>query len=121
MIYNWQKPDWPNFTYSLEDVEELLFEYMSQVGQLEGYLKGLDRNEQTEAVIQTMVAEAIKSSEIEGEYLEREDVKSSVRNNLGLNVPKEVVSDQRATGIAALLTDVRETFSEPLTQSTLFA
>ena len=121
MIYNWQKPEWPNFTYSLEDVEELLFDYMSRVGQLEGYLEGLDREEQLETVTQTMVAEAIKSSEIEGEYLEREDVKSSVRNNLGLNVPNEVVSDQRATGMAALLTDVRETFSEPLTQSTLFA
>ena len=121
MIYNWQKPEWTNFTYSLENVEDLLFDYMSRVGQLEGYLEGLDRDEQLETVIQTMVAEAIKSSEIEGEYLEREDVKSSVRNNLGLNVPKEVVSDQRATGMAALLTDVRETFLEPLTQEKLFA
>ena len=121
MIYNWQKPEWPDFTYSLENVEDLLFEYMSRAGQLEGYLKSLDREEQLETVIQTMVAEAIKSSEIEGEYLEREDVMSSVRNNLGLNVPNEVVSDQRATGMAALLTNVRDTFLEPLTQSALFA
>tara|TARA_R110002049_G_scaffold309169_1_gene517844 strand:+ start:2861 stop:3967 length:1107 start_codon:yes stop_codon:yes gene_type:complete len=121
MIYNWQKPEWPNFTYSLENVEGLLFDYMSRIGQLEGYLEGLDRDEQLETVIQTMVVEAIKSSEIEGEYLEREDVKSSVRNNLGLNVPKDVVSDHRATGMAALLMDVRETFSEPLTQEKLFA
>lgn len=121
MIYNWQKPEWPNFTYSLENVEDLLFDYMSRAGQLEGYLESLDREEQLETIIQIMVAEAIKSSEIEGEYLEREDVKSSVRNNLGLNVPNEVVSDQRATGMAALLTGIRETFSEPLTQSTLFA
>ena len=62
MIYNWQKPEWPNFTYSLEDVEDLLFDYMSRVGQLEGYLEGLDRDEQLETVIQTMVAEAMKSS-----------------------------------------------------------
>ena len=75
MIYNWQKPEWPNFTYSLEQIEDLLFEYMSHVGQLDGYLKGLDRNEQIETVIQIMVAEAIKSSEIEGEYLEREGCK----------------------------------------------
>jgi Fic family protein len=121
MIYNWQKPEWPNFTYSLEKVEDLLFDFMSRTGQLDGYLEGLDREEQLEAIIQTMVAEAIKSSEIEGEYLEREDVKSSVRNNLGLNVPNEVVSDKRATGMAALLTDVRATFSEPLTQEKLFA
>tara|TARA_R110002033_G_scaffold139044_1_gene178216 strand:- start:1524 stop:2636 length:1113 start_codon:yes stop_codon:yes gene_type:complete len=121
MIYNWQQPEWSNFTYSLENVEDLLFDYMSRVGQLEGYLEGLDREEQLETVIQTMVTEAIKSSEIEGEYLEREDVKSSVRNNLGLNVPNDVVSDQRATGMATLLTDVRKTFSEPLTQEKLFS
>jgi len=121
MIYNWQKQEWPNFTYSLENVEDLLFDYVSRAGQLEGYLEGLDREEQLETIIQTMVSEAIKSSEIEGEYLEREDVKSSVRNNLGLNVPKDTVSDQRATGMAALLTDVRETFLEPLTQEILFA
>ncbi|WP_178988302.1 Fic family protein [Winogradskyella schleiferi] len=121
MIYNWQKPEWPNFTYSLENVEGLLFDYMSRTGQLEGYLEGLNRGEQLETVIQTIVDEAIKSSEIEGEYLEREDVKSSVRNNLGLNIPKNDVSDQRATGMAALLMDVRETFSEPLTQEKLFA
>lgn len=121
MIYNWQQPEWPNFTYSLEEVEVLLFDYMSRAGQLEGYLEGLDRNEQLETLIQTMVAEAIKSSEIEGEYLEREDVKSSLRNNLGLNEPKDVVSDQRTTGMAALLMNVRETYSEPLTEKKLFA
>lgn len=94
---------------------------MSCVGQLEGYLEGLDCDKQLETVIQNMVAEAMKLSEIEGEYLELKDVKSSVRNNFGLNVPKEVVSVQRETGMAALLTDVREIFSEPLTYSTRFA
>lgn len=121
MIYNWQKPEWPNFSYSLENVEELLFEYMSNVGKLEGYLKGLEQEEQLETVIQTMIAEAIKSSEIEGEYLDREDVKSSVRNNLGLNSSKDVVSDQRAIGMAELLANVRETFSQPLTKENIFA
>lgn len=51
MIYNWQKPEWSNFTYSLENVEDLLFDYMSRVGQLEGYFIGLDRDEQLETVI----------------------------------------------------------------------
>lgn len=71
MIYNWQQPEWPNFTYSLENVEDLLFDYMSRTVQLEGYLENLDRDAQLETVIRTVVAEAIKSSEIEGEYLER--------------------------------------------------
>jgi Fic family protein len=119
MIYNWQKPDWPQFTFSLENVEELLFTYMLEVGTINGYLAGLDEIDQLDALIRTMVAEALKSSEIEGEYLDREDVKSSVRNNLGLNNPKETVKDKRSKGMSSLLADVRSTYKAPLNEAKL--
>lgn len=120
MIYNWQQPDWPNFTFSLESVEDLLFDYINQVGTLNGYLEGLDKNDQLNTVIETLIEEAIKSSEIEGEYLNRDDVKSSVRNNLGLNNPAITVGDKRSQGMSALLVDVRDTYDIPLTIEKLF-
>ena len=120
MIYNWQQTDWPNFTFSLESVEDLLFDYINQVGTLNGYLEGLDKNDQLNTVIETLVEVAIKSSEIEGEYLNREDVKSSVRNNLGLNNPTIRVVDERSQGMSALLVDVRDTYNKPLTIEKLF-
>ena len=84
MTYNWQQTDWPNFKYNLKDSENLLFDFAEKVGRISGFLEGLSEDAQTEAMIDTMVSEAIKTSEIEGEYLSRKDVMSSIRNNLGL-------------------------------------
>ena len=86
MMYNWQQPEWPDFRYDVHDTEDALFAFTEQAGHLSGILKAMPEAMQTEAVIDIMVAEAIKTSEIEGEYLSRQDVVSSVRNQLGLNL-----------------------------------
>lgn len=86
MKYNWQLSDWPDFKYNLDKVEDILFEFVERAGRLSGILQGLPEDAQTEAVIGIMVAEAIKTSEIEGEDLNREDVISSIRKNLGLAI-----------------------------------
>lgn len=121
MTYNWQQPDWPNFKYDLHDVEDALFDFAAQTGHVSGILKAMPEDIQMEAVIDIMVAEAIKTSEIEGEYLSRQDVISSIRNNLGLTHPPGPVKDKRAQGAAQLMTDVRKTCAETLTEEKLFA
>ena len=87
---------------------------------MDGLLEGLPEAAKTEAIIDLMVAEAIKTSEIEGEYLSREDVLSSIRNNLGLE-PSAQPRDQRAEGISELMIDVRNSFAEKLTEAKLFS
>ena len=116
MPYNWQLPDWPEFAYNLSRVEDDLFAFAEQTGQAIGVLKSSSRDVELEAIIQTMVTEAIKTSEIEGEYLNRHDVVSSIRNNLGLNTTLEDVKDQRARGVGELMIDVRNTYAESLTE-----
>ncbi|MET0244190.1 MAG: Fic family protein [Flavitalea sp.] len=118
--YIWQKKWWPNFVYSTEDVEDSLLSFARTTGEVTGILKSLPETSQTEAVIDMMVSEAIKTSEIEGEYLSRRDVMSSIRNNLGLNSEPDPVADKKANGIAELMIDVRSTYSEPLTEAKLF-
>ena len=120
MAYNWQQDDWPDFRYDLSTVEEALLTFAEKTGRASGLLKGLTAETQTEAMIEMMVAEAVKTSEIEGEYISRKDVMSSIRNNLGLGLPAEPVTDKRAEGAAALMLDVRSSFAEPLTRETLF-
>lgn len=68
-----------------------------------------------------MVSEAIKTSEIEGEYLSRKDVLSSIRKNLGLVSSPEYIQDKKAEGIGTLMIDVRNTYKEELTKEKLFA
>ncbi len=74
---------------------------------------------ESEATLDLMIAEAIKTSEIEGELLVRRDVVSSIRNHLGLNSPAEPVGSRAADGAAALMVAVRRTYAEPLTETTL--
>ena len=120
MIYNWQYPDWPDFRYDLHDIEDALFNFAEQTGHVSGLLKAMPEDIQMEAVIDIMVAEAIKTSEIEGEYLNRQDVVSSIRNNLGLNQPNESIKDKRAQGVGELMADARKTYAEAMTEEKLF-
>lgn len=68
-----------------------------------------------------MVMETVKTSEIEGEYLSREDVMSSIRNQLDLNPKIISVRDKRAQTIAELMVAVRKDFSKKLSQRMLFS
>ncbi len=119
MKYNWQHPNWPNFTYDLSSVRKQLLTFAEKTGEVSGILKGLSNEMQQEAALQLMVTEAVKTSEIEGEYISREDVKSSIRNKLGLNKVAIQVQDKRATGISELAIDIRNQFHAPLTEEML--
>jgi len=120
MIYNWQQSDWPNFKYGLLDVEDALFSFAEQTGHVSGILKAMPEGIQTEAIIDIMVAEAIKTSEIEGEYLSRQDVVSSIRNNLGLNRTPDTIKDKMAQGAGELMANARKTYAEAMTEEKLF-
>jgi len=119
MNYNWQQPDWKNFSYSLTNMEENLFVFTEQAGQLKGLLKAMPVISQQETIIEILVSEAIKTSEIENEYLSREDVTSSIKNNLGFYKLEKPVKDVLARGVSKLMTEVRNTYSHPMTEESL--
>jgi Fic family protein len=87
---------------------------------LSGGMSQLENTLQYDAYIDLMVSEAINTSQIEGERLDREDVRSSIKNFLGLSNPPIRVADPRAEGMAALMVDVRNSFAGELTKATLF-
>lgn len=119
MIYNWQRADWPDFRYDLSGIEEKLYLFSEKTGLITGLFKALPEEARTEAIIELMVSEAIKTSEIEGEYLSRKDVMSSIKKALGLSTT-DMVIDKRSQGIGKLMIDVRETYSLPLSKEQLF-
>lgn len=119
MQYNWQQKDWPNFQYQTDDIEDLLFDFAQRTGRISGVLDGFSESEQSETMINLMVSEAIKTSEIEGEYLSRNDVMSSIRRNLGLNPKLPLTKDRRAEGVAELMIAVRNNFSKSMTNKML--
>lgn len=119
-VYNWQQDDLPGFRYNLEKVEPQLFEYAQRAGQAQGIAKALPPEIQIDLILYVVVEEAIKTSEIEGVYLSRKDVISSIRKNLGLETEGVQIRDVKARGIAEMLMDARKTFREPLSHQKLF-
>ncbi|MEO8401251.1 MAG: Fic family protein [Gammaproteobacteria bacterium] len=118
--YNWQQPDWPHFRYDLANIHETLFSIAEKMGLISGKLSHLAENLQTETMINLMVEEAVKTSAIEGEHISRPDIRSSIKNKLGLNPEIIRVHDKRAQGIAELMLDVRNTFKQPISEEKLF-
>lgn len=121
MKYNWQQKDWRKFQYETTSIEGLLFEFAERTGRISGILEGLPEAMQTETMINMMVSEAIKTSEIEGEYLSRKDVMSSIKRNLGLQTELPQSKDKKAEGISELMIAVRNSFMEPIHTQTLFS
>lgn len=120
MLYNWQMSSWPKFRFSVKKIEGLLLGFSDCAGQVGGALKALPKGKETEALLEVMLAEAIKTSQIESEYLDRDDVMSSLRNRMGLESAPRRVRDRAAKGVAELMVEVRESWSEPLSKEMLF-
>ena len=120
MMYNWQQSDWPNFKYDTSRIDDLLIDFAQKLGKSSGLLEALPSDYQQETIIELMVAEAIKTSEIENEYLSRQDVMSSVRKNLGFKTKIAKKHDLRAEGASELMVSVRENYNKPLSEEMLF-
>jgi len=118
--YNWQQSDWTQFTFMQGTAEDELLTFSEKVGRVSGILEGLPEETRQEVIVDIILAEAIKTSEIEGEYPSRKDVLSSIRRNLGLHTSQEYIKDKTAAGLGELMIDVRKTFKESLTEEKLF-
>lgn len=119
-LYNWQQPDWPHFRYDLTSVQTHLLSISEKMGLINGKISHFNSQLQMETIINLMVEEAVKTSEIEGDFISRPDIRSSIRNKLGLNPSLIHIHDKRANGIAELMLTTRDTFDQPLDEATLF-
>src|SRR6202162_4588274 len=84
MQWNWQQPDWPNFAYDSAAVEPMERQFLLQSGQFMGACKHIGADDQETLKIELISDEAVKTSEIEGEILNRDSVQSSLRHQFGL-------------------------------------
>lgn len=119
MRWNWQHSDWPHFSWNSKALSDLESEFSQKSGLLLGTTKHLNTEDKEELTIHLMTDEAVKTSEIEGEYLNRDSVQSSLRKNFGLTTAR-VNIPPRESGIASLLTDLYLHFDQPLTHRLLY-
>jgi len=85
MQWNWEQPDWPNFIYDPKAVEPLERQFLLQAGEFMGVFRHVGADDQAALRIGLISEEAVKTSAIEGEILNRESVQSSLRHQFGLS------------------------------------
>lgn len=119
MQWNWQLPDWPNFSYDRSKLEAMEERFLLGFGLLFGAFKHLTDEETDQLTVDIISNEALKTSEIEGEYLNRESLQSSIRHQLGLEADRPQISPAEQ-GIAELMTSLYRSFPDPLTHEQLF-
>ncbi len=119
MMWNWQQPDWPNFTYNSAALEPLEKQFLLLSGQFLGAYKHIGVDEKETLKIELISDEAVKTSQIEGEILNRDSVQSSLRQQFGLGTERPGVKPQER-GISKMMVDLYRGFAEPLTDKTIF-
>ena len=119
MTWNWQQPDWPNFAWNSARLALAERQFLITAGSLVGALKHLGDEDCNHLTVEAMSTEALTTSEIEGEILDRSSVQSSIRRQLGLG------ADNRPTppaerGISEMMVSLYRTFGESLSDQLLF-
>ena len=119
MAWNWTLPDWPDFRYDASALEPFEQTFLLSSGEILGAVHHVSQPEREQLRIELLSEEAMQTSAIEGEILDRLSVQSSLRRHLGLD-PDSYPAKPREQGVAEMMVDVYSSFAEPLTHETLY-
>ena len=115
-----QSDNWPNFSWKLEEFINLLSEVRNLQGRIMGRMESLGFDLRNEATLETLTLDVLKSTEIEGEYLNPDQVRSSIARRLGLEIAGSVESDRNVDGVVEMMLDATQNCFKPLTAERLF-
>jgi Fic family protein len=119
--YVWQAPDWPNWCYNLTTLATPLAQVSHAQGLLLGRLNDIGLGLRDQASLAALTDDVIKTSEIEGEYLNVASVRSSIARRLGVDIGSLAPIDRHVEGVVEMVLDATTNSGSPLTQERLFA
>ena len=119
-MYIHQYKEWPNFTWNDRELSKLLTSVRHKQGRLLGKMEGLGFSLKKEATLQTLTLDVLKSSEIEGEILNPDQVRSSIARRLGMEVAGLVPSDRNVDGVVEMMLDATQRHNLDLSDERLF-
>ncbi|WP_421828356.1 Fic family protein [Larkinella sp.] len=119
-MYIYQRRDWPHFHWDQERLANPLALLRHKQGRLIGRMEGLGFSLRSEAILQTLTLDVLKSNEIEGEKLDQDQVRSSIARRLGIETFGLVPVDRNVEGVVDMLLDATQHFDQPLTKDRLF-
>lgn len=119
-MYIYEQKDWPKLHWNSEKLAARLADVRHRQGRLIGKMEGLGFRLREEAVLQTLTEDVVKSSEIEGEKLDAQAVRSSIARRMGLDIAGLIPSDRNVDDVVEMMLDATRHYSKPLTEDRLF-
>lgn len=119
-MYIYEIPGWPKFTWNSEKLSNLLAEVRHRQGKILGKMETLGFSVRAEAALETLTQDVVKSSEIEGENLNIDQVRSSIARCLGMDIGGLVPADRNVEGVVEMMLDATQRFNQPLTEDRLY-
>jgi Fic family protein len=118
--YIHQKNTWPHFTWKNKSLLVTLGKVRNMQGKLTGKMESLGFALRNEAILETLTLDVLKSTEIEGEILNPEQVRSSIARHLGMNISGLVASDRNVDGMVEMMLNATQQYKKRLTSERLF-
>ena len=119
MNYIWQLENFPDFSYSTEKLLPGIQNFALELGETNGILQGFSEETKRDVFTELLLSEALKTSEIEGEYFSREEVMSSLKLNLGYKDFHKTTKNKKANAIAVLMIEVQKSYNKTLDENLL--
>lgn len=119
-MYIYQHKKWPEFSWDVSKLASLLASVRHKQGKLTGRMISLGFDLQEEAMLQTITQDVLKTSEIEGEHLNVDQVRSSVARKLGMDIGGSIPADRHVEGVVDMLLDATQHYERPLNDERLF-
>jgi Fic family protein len=119
-VYIHERSGWPALDWDSGRISQQLAEVRHRQGRLIGRMEALGFQLRTEAVLDTLTEDVLKSSEIEGEKLDRDQVRSSIARRLGIDIAGVTTADRNVEGVVEMMLDATQHYDEPLTAQRLF-
>jgi len=120
-MYIWEQEDWPKLYWDERSLSPLLARVSREQGRLLGKMESLGFDLRGEAHLRTLTQDVLRSSEIEGEKLPEDQVRSSIARRLGMDVAGLVPSSRDVEGVVEMMLDATGNYQKPLTKERLFS
>lgn len=120
VTYIYDLPEWPDFSWDEKALSDRLAAVRHRQGRLIGRMEAFGFALRSEAVLQTLTQDVVQSSDIEGEVLDVEQVRSSIARRLGMDIAGLVPADRDVEGVVEMMLDATQRFGQPLTKERLF-
>lgn len=115
-----QRDEWPNFKWDNNLLLPALTHVRHTQGKLIGKMEAFGFQLREEATLETLTLEVIKSSEIEGELLNADQVRSSIARRLGIEIAALIPADRNVEGVVEMMLDATQNYKAPLTAKRLY-